>query len=251
MPGSFNGCGTRFYGNREIGEDGSYVTTEWITFVYIPLIPIRSFRILPQAGGTNVIVYSSQNYLSRRVPLCWPQVRNVYGFTGPILALIVFFSWSDITAWVKSDVLRIRPQLHAQTIPSEPPLDATQSAVACGSVLKLEPPTFNKLNLNERIAALEKQANFTADEAKFSSADDLDQEAFSAYALGFLTWAKPVESVRGDLDKKMVAQINELGSKYSGQNLAVINAFGDKYRGMLLTAFDMGRGDARTSPCPS
>jgi hypothetical protein len=47
MPYTFNGCGTRFYGSRDKGEDGSYVCTEWITFVYIPLIPIRSLRVLP------------------------------------------------------------------------------------------------------------------------------------------------------------------------------------------------------------
>ena len=28
---TFNGCGTRFYGEREPAKDGSYITTEWIT----------------------------------------------------------------------------------------------------------------------------------------------------------------------------------------------------------------------------
>jgi hypothetical protein len=40
MPFTFNGCGTRYYGKQDKADDGSYVTTEWITFVYVPLIPL-------------------------------------------------------------------------------------------------------------------------------------------------------------------------------------------------------------------
>lgn len=144
MPYTLNGCGTRLYGRRDVGEDGSYVTTEWITFVYIPLIPIRSQRILPQGNRTNLLVYQSQGYMSRKVPLCWPQVRNVYYFTGPILALILFFSWSGTKTWTKNDVLHIHPKVLAMQTPSEPALNAAQSAVACGKILKLEQPTFVK-----------------------------------------------------------------------------------------------------------
>jgi hypothetical protein len=70
---------------RERAEDGSYVTTEWITFVYLPILPIRSFRVLPVEEGKNIIVYLSQDYQTMRVPLCWAQVRNVYLVISPIL----------------------------------------------------------------------------------------------------------------------------------------------------------------------
>src|SRR5271155_2438833 len=104
MPYTFNGCGTLFYGERDRAEDGSYIATEWITFFYLPLLPIRSYRVLPVGIGTNLLpVHKSQSYQAVRVPLCWPQVRNVYlGF----LAIILFFCWPYIQNWWKADVMK-------------------------------------------------------------------------------------------------------------------------------------------------
>jgi hypothetical protein len=34
-----------FYGQRDFRSDGSYITTEWFTLFYIPLVPFRSFRV--------------------------------------------------------------------------------------------------------------------------------------------------------------------------------------------------------------
>lgn len=251
MPYTFNGCGTRFYGNRDKGEDGSHVVTEWITFVYIPLIPIRSLRVLPVGNGTNVIVYSSQNYRTMRVPLSWPQVRNTYLFTAPIFALILFFSWSDIRAWVNNDLLRAKPQpLLVEAAPAEPPLDAISSAKACGTVLKLQTPAFTKLNLHERMTALVRESNFTEQEKTISSADDLENDAFSGYSLGYLTWDKPVDPIRSDLTQKMITQINTGAAKLSAGDGAIFKSYGNKDVQMIMSAFDMGRRDGRTSPCP-
>jgi hypothetical protein len=106
MPYTFSGCGTRYYGQRERGEDGSYVTTEWVTLVYVPILPFRSYRVVPVGKGTNYVVHSSQNYQARRVPLCWEQVRNVYFVVSPIVLLLVYFNWGDIRSWVKADLLK-------------------------------------------------------------------------------------------------------------------------------------------------
>ena len=97
---------TRYSGERERAEDGSYITTEWITFVYVPLLPIRSYRVLPVGKGTNILIHRSQSYQTMRVPLCWAQVRNVYFTISPIVVLLVYFNWSDIQTWVKEDVLK-------------------------------------------------------------------------------------------------------------------------------------------------
>lgn len=48
---SVNGTGTRVYGKRDFWTDGSFVTTEWITFLWVPLIPVRSMRVKPLDGG--------------------------------------------------------------------------------------------------------------------------------------------------------------------------------------------------------
>jgi cation transport ATPase len=42
---SNNGVGTTAYGRRDFLADGSFVTTKWIIFLYIPLFPLCSMRV--------------------------------------------------------------------------------------------------------------------------------------------------------------------------------------------------------------
>lgn len=42
---SFNGIGTKFLGASDRLPDGSFVTTQWFTFIELPLFPIRSDRV--------------------------------------------------------------------------------------------------------------------------------------------------------------------------------------------------------------
>ena len=88
MPYTLNGIGTKYYGKRDIGIDSSYITTEWIVLVYLPIIPIGSFRIKSTGKSTNVIIFSSSEYLVQRVPLNWKQIRNVYATTMGIFGVI-------------------------------------------------------------------------------------------------------------------------------------------------------------------
>ena len=61
MPHSVMGFGKRYYGKRDFLADGSYTTTEWITYAYFPLIPLGSVRVLREGeiryqgtlGGVN------------------------------------------------------------------------------------------------------------------------------------------------------------------------------------------------------
>jgi hypothetical protein len=93
MPYTLNGCGTKYYGQRELMSDGSYITTEWIVFVYIPLIPIGSFRVLPTGKSSYYIIGNSSEYLVRRVPLNWKQIRNVYVTTIAIFSALTGGIW--------------------------------------------------------------------------------------------------------------------------------------------------------------
>ncbi|MBN1934092.1 MAG: hypothetical protein JW934_05485 [Anaerolineae bacterium] len=45
MPSSYNGIGTKYYGASDRQPDGSFVTTEWVILVNVPLIPLRSQRV--------------------------------------------------------------------------------------------------------------------------------------------------------------------------------------------------------------
>jgi hypothetical protein len=47
MPFTFNGFGTRHYGEADHYPNGSFITTQWLTALYLPLIPLRSYRLAP------------------------------------------------------------------------------------------------------------------------------------------------------------------------------------------------------------
>lgn len=99
MPYCINGIGTKWYGEREKGSDGSYITTTWVTFVWIPLFPIASYRIraAPEMENDGSWFDVGDKYLAQRVPLNWVQVRNVYvafvslvAFTVGIFSILFF-----------------------------------------------------------------------------------------------------------------------------------------------------------------
>jgi hypothetical protein len=186
-----------------------------------------------------------------RVPMAWTQVRNVYLIVGPILAVILYFSWGDLQSWAKNQRLAAQP-LRVQAAPPEAPLDAASSALACGNVLKLEAPAYTKFNILERITEVVKKSDFTAAELKdVTSEKDLEENAFGAYALGYLTSNKPVDPTRNDLGQAIITRINTGAAKLSSDDSATLKAYGNKNLKMVMNAFDMGRHDGRTSPCSS
>jgi len=42
---SHNGFGTTIYGKRDFLSDESFVTTKWVIFFYVPLLPLCSMRV--------------------------------------------------------------------------------------------------------------------------------------------------------------------------------------------------------------
>lgn len=252
MPYTFNGCGTTFYGKRDIGPDGSYVCTEWITLVWVPLIPLRSFRVLPTKDGTNLIVWHSQSYQTMKVPLSWPQIRNIYGFfTIPIAVLVICLNWSDLKGWVEHDVLHAKaPPIKVEAAPVEQPLDALSAVRACGSTLKLEQANFVKLNLHDRLSGLVTSSDFTTDELNVEKPDDLEQDAFAGYSGGFLAWNKPGDQMRNDLMQRFNKTVDASAEKLSAADAEELRSFSKKEVQLIMKAYDMGRRDARTSPCP-
>jgi len=155
MPFTLNGFGTKFYGKRDYAADGSYVTTKWITALYVPLVPVGSYRVLPVGQGTNLGIHRSQNYQVMAVPLCWDQVWNIYMIAAPIVVLFSWFVW-----WaVKKD--RARDELHAQMQAAGAEIEAQQAATeklesGCVEMLKGSGPAVKvvKQDLHDRCAPL-------------------------------------------------------------------------------------------------
>lgn len=89
MPFTMNGVGTHYYGRTEPHQDGSYITTEWITF-FIPIIPRKSYRLRPAGKLDWNVNRKSQQYevLEQFPALYSKQVRHVY--KGVVVCLIFF-----------------------------------------------------------------------------------------------------------------------------------------------------------------
>ena len=97
MPFTFNGIGTILYGARDFGPDGSYVTTEWISVVYVPVVPLTSRRIPPTGPGTHYGVYNSSTYvILEDTGLNARQVLSVYGWFGSIAASFALASQFEV-----------------------------------------------------------------------------------------------------------------------------------------------------------
>lgn len=260
MPYAFNGCGTRFYGERDRAEDGSYVTTEWITLFYLPLVPIRSYRVLPVGKGTNILIHSSQNYQSLRVPLCWDQVRSVYLVVVPILLVILYFAGPSVKSWVMNEYLAshsAQSSLQPEPVPSQPPeadlpLNPRSAALACGKVLKLDnEAAFVGLDLMNRLSQLVASSGYTDEEFKdMSSPKEVEEQAFKAYSFAYVMWDKTEKASRADFDKMMITSFRSVDmSTLSPDDRARLDTYLRKWKTMMLKAFDLGRHDAKTSPC--
>lgn len=79
---SFNGIGTTYYGKRDFAADGSYVTTEWFVFIWLPIVPLRSLRV-QESGSESRLLGWADTY--RVLSVTSPNVRQVlftYGFVA-------------------------------------------------------------------------------------------------------------------------------------------------------------------------
>lgn len=86
MPRSVNGVGTKFYGRAEERADGTYITTKWFIFFYVPLIPLRSYRVKRiDEGG----FFANKLYQTQEVGRCWPQIRKTYAVGAATVVVFV------------------------------------------------------------------------------------------------------------------------------------------------------------------
>jgi hypothetical protein len=94
MPWSIYGFGTEYFGQRELQRDGSYVTTEFLTALGIPLVPLGSQRVRKdglESFGPSVIGWTSQQgYEVRAAPMNWREALNVYlGAMGLLITILL------------------------------------------------------------------------------------------------------------------------------------------------------------------
>ena len=122
MAFTFNGIGTTYYGQRDFGPEGSYVTTEWFVVLFVPLIPIKSLRVL-DSNEWNPF-YASYKVLSEDDPSI-KQVISTYFFAFFYIALValafvLWWAWyyillAIIAPWILVVCLREYDRSSAQS----------------------------------------------------------------------------------------------------------------------------------------
>jgi hypothetical protein len=97
MPTSLHGIRTAYYGKRNYRRDGSYITTEFVIFVGIPIVPLKSLRV--RYGGAKgiifPIVHSEESYtvLATARPDI-KQVLSIYGFVAFMACWVSAVIWA-------------------------------------------------------------------------------------------------------------------------------------------------------------
>jgi hypothetical protein len=141
----------------------------------------------------------------------------------------------------------------AQPVEADLPLNSKDATVACGKVLKLDKTAFERLDLVGRLSAVVNTSGFTEEEFKEAfSAEELGDDAFKAYSFAYVTWEKQTDVSHASFDKLVVDAVHsqDLLKSLSPEDRAKADAYLVKFKRMMLKAFDLGRHDARTSPCP-
>jgi len=93
------GIGTMFYGREDyIPNEGSYITTEWLTVLFIPLIPLVTYRIWVSSDDIDYSLFGYERkmvYEKMEVDFNWRQVLKTFKWTALVgiaiaLAIIIF-----------------------------------------------------------------------------------------------------------------------------------------------------------------
>jgi hypothetical protein len=99
---SYMGFGSRYYGARDRHSDGSFVTTEWRIFFYLPIVPVSSLRV-KLIGSEEVVDGDTKSEIQtyeviRRLPLDVKQVVKIYGVTLASVAifLLIVVHFADL-----------------------------------------------------------------------------------------------------------------------------------------------------------
>ncbi len=86
MPASFNGTGTKYYGHADPSDSGTYTATEWIVFLWVPIFPLRSWRVGAHRKGRDSLLFSNEKFYVKSVPLNLRQVVRGYLCTAAVVA---------------------------------------------------------------------------------------------------------------------------------------------------------------------
>ena len=93
QPGCFkqlNGTGFTLIGRSEQRDDGSYVTTEWFTILWVPVFPVCRYRVTNQGSYPFYRRYILTRYtIHQKLPVRLNNAARIYAITVLIVLGII------------------------------------------------------------------------------------------------------------------------------------------------------------------
>lgn len=99
MARTLNGFGSAYYGRRPL-PDGSYITTKWFVFLFVPIFPVGSERVIEASAPYGMTGAWGQSLKVQKVPLDIGLVIRLYAWmTVIIIALVLWAKFFDWMQW--------------------------------------------------------------------------------------------------------------------------------------------------------
>ena len=90
MAFTLSGFGTAYHGTRWL-PDGTYITTRWFVFLFVPIVPLGSVRVLEASHISGSAILSGQSLKVQKIPLDKEMVLRAYAWVlGAFLAICLF-----------------------------------------------------------------------------------------------------------------------------------------------------------------
>ena len=86
-----NGMGSTLIGHSEPRDDGSYVTTEWFTLLWIPIFPVCRYRVTKHEEASTP--FSTPYTIHEKLPVRPNDAARVYGITVLVLLGVIGFAF--------------------------------------------------------------------------------------------------------------------------------------------------------------
>ena len=92
---TINGIGTKLYGKKKIASDGSYQAIKWFVFIYMPIFPLKTYRVLEMQSFSSLNQEKDKAIEYKMFPINFDIIQALRTFTtfwiGLILVLTILF----------------------------------------------------------------------------------------------------------------------------------------------------------------
>ena len=85
---TINGIGTKLCGEKKIASDGSYQATKWFVIFFMPIIPLKTFRVL-EIPKYNLLGEDDQSKEYKMLPIKLDIIQIIETFLSYWCGLLV------------------------------------------------------------------------------------------------------------------------------------------------------------------